>query len=112
MLSKNSNGDDQTFGPFPGGQGIRNFSFETDPLNPLVVYLGGDRQPAVPSSSGTSDWVARIFRANFGHRIGQQWEILVGNGANGSAPHADSRDIAFTASNHLYEANDVTTEGV
>lgn len=34
-----------TFGINPGGQGYIHFSNVTDPNNPKIVYVGGDRQP-------------------------------------------------------------------
>ena len=34
------------YGIHPGGQGFVHFSFEADPNNPDIIYIGGDRQPS------------------------------------------------------------------
>ena len=78
-------------GLHPGGQGVKNFSFVADPNHPNVVFVGGDRQPYSP-------YVARIFRGTFGAGANGStvWEEVVKEGANGTAPHADSRMMIFS----------------
>ena len=80
-------------GIHPGGQGFVHFSFEADPTNPDILYIGGDRQPSArggtnrnimpsryygpdiynsapntdatfPNSIGAMSYTARLFRGN------------------------------------------------
>src|SRR5262249_31340878 len=89
---------DHDAGLHPGHQGDTNFSMAADPSQPNIVYIGGDRQPAEGvNQAGLTKAVARLFRGDFtkpsGTGIGMRWEPLVGVGASGTAPHADSRDL-------------------
>jgi hypothetical protein len=83
------------------------FSIAADPNDPNTVYVGGSTD--------------RLFRGNTvvsatGSVPSPQWEPLThrvadaptleGGTANGSAPHADSRDITFDANRQLIEADD------
>ncbi|KAA1258967.1 Calx-beta domain protein [Rubripirellula obstinata] len=106
----------------PGGQGRIHFSIGIDPNDEDIVYIGGDRQEApFPNAIGATDFSASIFRGDIKIRRNPlvtpspQWDHLTddsnafdpnGGTANGSAPHADSRDIAFDANGNLLEVND------
>lgn len=118
-------------GPFgaprrPGGQGGIHSSIIVDPTNPNIIYIGGDRQDFAPGSFGNnfigaSNFTGRLFRGDA--RVtataaipSPQWAHLThrndvaatptGGTASSSAPHADSRDMAFDASGELIEADD------
>ena len=117
---------DQTHGPNPGGQAEHHFSMLADKTDPAVVYVGGDRQPVRDvdlnddgdtddpnerrNAAGLDDFVGRLFR---GDANGNAWEQIVGSGADpdgigplgGTAPHADSRAMAFIG-NDILEADD------
>ncbi|MCC7083810.1 MAG: hypothetical protein IT427_02255 [Pirellulales bacterium] len=72
-----------------GGSG---FNLLADPTNNQVVYLGG-------LGGGNN-----LFRYHSG---GPSWDLMVGAGAmNNTAPHADSRDMAFIGTNVLIETDD------
>jgi hypothetical protein len=181
------------YGIHPGGQGFVHFSFEADPINPDIIYIGGDRQPSsfggtnrnimpsryytpgasdtpntdatFPNSIGAETYSGRLFRGvvnpstntcawvhlthsqfiynessiqlfdasgnpqlrKFIYNDGIQLFDASGNPilrfptdpepdfpapegaggtANNSAPHADSRDMAFDASGNLIECDD------
>jgi hypothetical protein len=108
-----------------GHQGGIHLSIAADPANSQVVYVGGDRQPAqftggvesnsFPNSIGASDYSGRLFRGDASRPAGSQWVHLThsrtlgaagGGTAQGSAPHADSRDMAFAANGVLLESDD------
>jgi hypothetical protein len=111
-----------TVGIHPGGQGQKHFSLCADPTNPNIVYIGGDRQPqgfqdtgAFPNAVGANTYSARMFRGDASQPANSQWVHLthssatgpVGGGtANNSAPHADSRTMAFDAAGNLIEGDD------
>lgn len=106
----------------PGGQGSIHFSVAADPTDPNIVYVGGDRQPAgfqdltgFPNAIGARDFSGRLFRGNASQAAGSQWVHLThsntlgaagGGTASSSAPHADSRDMAFDAAGNLIEGDD------
>jgi len=129
-----------TLGIHPGGQGYVHFSFEADPINPDILYIGGDRQPSkfggtnrnvkpstyytpgasdtpntnttFPNSIGANKYTGRLFRGN---ALTNTWVHLThsntlgaagGGTANNSAPHADSRDMAFDAFGNLIQCDD------
>lgn len=80
------------YGIHPGGNGYVHFSFEADPINPDILYIGGDRQPSkfggtnrnvmpsiyytpgesdtpntdstFPNSIGAATYSGRLFRGN------------------------------------------------
>ena len=104
----------------PAGQGSIHFSIRADPGNANVVYVGGDRQP-FPSALGAFDFSGRLFRGDAsqtptGGAPSPQWDHLThtagaggmpwGGTANGSAPHADSREMVFDANGNLIEVDD------
>jgi Ca2+-binding RTX toxin-like protein len=79
-----------------GGQGLRNFSMVADPIDPTIVYVGGDRQ------GGLGPFVGNLF---MGSPTLNTWTSIVLLGANGTAPHADSRFMVFSG-NDILEADD------
>jgi hypothetical protein len=93
-----------------GGQGYLHFSIVADPVNANIVYVGGDRQPLEtnPNSIGATDFSGRLFRVNASRPRGSQAIALTHNPTtnNDSAPHADSRDMAFAADGSLIEVDD------
>ncbi len=94
-----------------GGQGGIHFSIAADPVNPNVVYVGGDRQPlefGSPNSIGATEFSGRLFRVDASRAPGNQFISLTHNPTttNNSAPHADSRDMAFAANGWLIEVDD------
>jgi len=109
-------GTDETgfVGIHPGGQGGLHMSLVADPTNPDVVYIGGDRQPlsnqdsgTFPNSIGAQSFSGRLFRGDASQPSGSQWQPLTHSGTAGnSAPHADSRDMAFDANGVLLQGDD------
>lgn len=105
-------------GIHPGGQGSLHLSMVADRNNPSVVYLGGDRQPerneftsgrcpCFPNSIGANTYSGRLFRIDASKPAGQQaTHITHSNTGSGSAPHADSRDMAMAVNGDLIEADD------
>jgi photosystem II stability/assembly factor-like uncharacterized protein len=114
-------------GAHAGGQGSIHLSIAADPLNDNIVYIGGDRQPAQfidgqetnpaiwPNSIGARDYSGRLFRGDASKSPGSQWTHLThssglgvpgGGTAHSSAPHADSRAMAFSPDGTLLEADD------
>src|SRR5260221_6776278 len=99
----------------PGGQGGLHLSLTADPSNANLVYVGGDRQPLItfPNSIGATDYTGRLFRVDAGAMPGFQSTPLTNcptattacNGSvstsSNSAPHADSRAMAFDANGNL-----------
>jgi hypothetical protein len=111
--TENVKGKSTFFGIHPGGQGGINLSLAADPTNPNIVYIGGDRQPGggfsepeFPNASGAKDFTGRHFIGNASESPASQWSAMEDNGANGTAPHADSRAMVFDASGSLLEADD------
>lgn len=115
----------------PGSQGAIHFSILADPTDPDVVYIGGDRQPrglndtgSWPNSIGASNFTGRLFRGHADIAAANdpniapspQWKHLthiqnaggmIGGGtASNSAPHADSRSMAFDALGNLIQSDD------
>jgi hypothetical protein len=91
----------------PGRQGQIHLSIAADPLNAQVAYIGGDRQDdpnmMFPNSIGANDFSGNLMRGDASQPAGSQWVHLThsntmgpagGGTASGSAPHADSRDLA------------------
>jgi hypothetical protein len=106
----------------PGGQGAVHFSIIADPTDANIVYVGGDRQPTsagdtggFPNSIGAMNFSGRLFRGNASLSPGSQWVHLThsstlgpagGGTTSSSAPHADSRDMAFDAGGDIIEVDD------
>lgn len=96
-----------------GGQGAIHFSILADRTNPNVVYLGGDRQPGpgdpgatFPNSIGARNYSGRHFRVDASRPRGSQATPMNANFANGTSPHADSRDMEFDANGNILEGDD------
>ncbi len=83
----------------PGGQGTVNTALVADPNNPNVVYLSGDRITASP-------FTGNVARLDASLALGLQNTFVVDAGANNTAPHADSRALAFDANGNLLESDD------
>ena len=80
-----------------GGQGNTHLSFVTDPRNANAIYIGGDRL-------GSGRNAGALWRGDFGGT--PVWGTVVDSGANGTAPHADSRDMEFDARGNIIEGDD------
>ncbi|HWN44966.1 MAG TPA: RTX toxin [Thermoanaerobaculia bacterium] len=113
-------------GIHPGGQGDFHLSLTADPTDANLVYIGGDRQPArneiedlgpriFPNSIGSTGFWGRLFRGDASQPAGSQWAHIThsnvlgaagGGTASGSAPHVDSREMAFDAAGNLIEGDD------
>jgi hypothetical protein len=86
----------------PGGQGNIHGALAADPTNANVVFISGDRQASpFPNATGCTSFSASVFRYT-----GTVWENVVCNGALGTSPHPDSRDMQFDADGNLLQAND------
>jgi len=99
----------------PGGQAGIHFSIGVDPTNANLVYVGGDRQVSINGPFGNTNWTGNLMRCDASAPSGSQAFHLThrndrgptgGGTANASAPHADSRDIAFDANGDLIETDD------
>jgi subtilisin-like proprotein convertase family protein len=114
-----------TNGLHPGGQGGLHFSIAADRSNTSLVYVGGDRQPdttaghgGFPNALGAYNYDGRLFRVDASRLSGTQATPLTHcttataacnntvSTSNNSAPHADSRAMAFDASGNLIEVDD------
>jgi hypothetical protein len=102
----------------PGGQGSIHLSIASDPLNANLVYVGGDRQDGsfpFPNGIGARDYSGCLVRGDASKPPAQRWVHLThsktlgpagGGTANGSAPHADSRDLDVAKNGVLIEGDD------
>jgi len=105
-------------GIHPGNQGSNNLSLAADATDANVVYIAGDRQPALtefttgicpcwPNSIGANTYSGRVFRVNASLAAGTQAvHITHTNTTGGSSPHADSRAMAIDANGDLLETDD------
>lgn len=112
-------------GIHPGAQASVHLSIVADPTDANIVYIAGDRQPlfnegsggptSFPNSLGAQDFSGRVFRGNASLPAASQWVHLThssslgapgGGTASGSAPHADSREMAFDPQGNLIETDD------
>jgi len=104
-----------------GAQGRIHFSITVDPTNENILYIGGDRQERPNNPIGDTTYGGAIFRgdASIARDPSQvpspQWDHLThdivafdpsGGTANGTAPHADSREMTFDANGNLIEVDD------
>ncbi len=115
------------FGIHPGGQCSIHLSLVPDPTDHDVVFIAGDRQPAgdegifaapFPNAVGATTYSGRLFRVDAGASPGSQATPISHCGpappaacggmrtASASAPHADSREMAFDANGDLIETDD------
>ena len=83
----------------PGGQGAVNTALVADPNDANVVYLSGDRITAGP-------FTGNVARLDASLPLASQNTFVIDAGANNTAPHADSRAMAFDANGNLLEADD------
>ncbi|GMU45088.1 MAG: hypothetical protein IT479_02450 [Xanthomonadales bacterium] len=83
----------------PGGQGSVNTSLAAHPSNNTLVFIGGDRITAYP-------FTGNVRRGDSSAASGSQFTAIMDAGGNNTAPHADSRDLAFDASGSLLESDD------
>src|SRR5206468_4156233 len=104
----------------PATQGLVHFSIVADPLQPNLVYVGGDGQPSQvnqPNFSGTLTRIGgRLFRGDafLPSGLQLQWTPIVGRFADpdglgplpGTAPHPDSRAMVFDKNGNILEADD------
>jgi hypothetical protein len=92
---------------FPGQQGDLHGALAADPFNPNVAFIAGDSQEQpFPNANGCRDFVANVFRLDIAQPAAARWQNVVCDGANGTAPHADARAMAFDANGDLLLAND------
>lgn len=104
-----------------GAQGRIHFSITTDPTNENILYIGGDRQDRPGNPIGDDVFGGAIFRGdasitrNPNVAPSPQWDHLThdivgfdpsAGTANGTAPHADSREMTFDANGDLIEVDD------
>ena len=89
---------------FPGGQGGIHGAIVADPANPNIVFIAGDRQNT-PFQNGCTQFSANAFQGDTS-LPGNSWTSVVCNGAHGSSPHADARDMVFDLNGNLLQAND------
>src|SRR5262245_2022598 len=118
-----SNGEIE--GLHPGGQGSIHLSIAVDRNDPNTVYVAGDRQDSpFPNFILASNFSGRLFRGDTrvaprgptGAPPSPQWKHMThansvqaipgGGTASGSAPHADSREMAIAANGDLIEVDD------
>jgi hypothetical protein len=115
-----SNGQNE--GLHPGQQGSIHLSIAVDRNDPNTVYVAGDRQDdPFPNFIGANNFSGRLFRgdtrvAPTGAVPSPQWKHLThsnsitqipgGGTANGSSPHADSREMTIAANGDLIEVDD------
>ncbi len=92
---------------FNGGQSDLHGSLLVDPVNPNIVYVGGDRQPSLNSKLGAVQWNGNLFRGVYNADLKTtSWESITNDfTGNKSAPHADSRFL-FLFGGKLYETDD------
>ncbi|MDP7020184.1 MAG: GEVED domain-containing protein, partial [Pirellulaceae bacterium] len=104
-----------------GGQGRTHFSIVVDPLDEKFLYIGGDRQDQF-DPIGDNTFSGATFRGDASITRdptvapSPQWDHLShtnsyaddldGGTANGTATHADSREMVFTADGVLVEVDD------
>ena len=102
-----------------GGQGRIHFSMAASLTDNNVVFLAGDRQPKTgpdgiegntddtfPNSIGANNFSGRVFVVDASKAVGTQATPITNNFANGTSPHADSRDMRFDANGNILESDD------
>lgn len=114
--------DGLVFGLNPGAQAGSNFAISVDPNNPNIIYVSGDRQALTvasetqdpidaarqkPSSLGAKEYTATVYKIVLQADGGSLFTPLTDNFAgNNSAPHADTRAMAFTVTGQLLLGTD------
>jgi hypothetical protein len=92
---------------FPGLQAKLHGAIAAHPTNPNVVFISGDRQVGpFPNVNGCTTFSANTFRGDASLLPANQWQNVVGNGANGTSPHADCRSLVFGANGDLLAGTD------
>ncbi len=96
-------------GTSANGQGEPNFSIGADPTDANTVYVAGDTNATqVDAALGSTDFTGRVFRCQTGVAT---CSPIVNNATDDhSAPHADTRAMAFVAS-HSSTGTAVTGAG-
>lgn len=124
-------GEEDELAQEAGGQSGTHLAIIADPTTPNIVYLSGDRQD-FPNIIGATDFSSNIWRGNInvartgtlpgtlpgptGAIPSPQWAhmghsnavaaIPGGGTAQGSAGHADSRNMVFDGNGNLVEVDD------
>jgi hypothetical protein len=83
----------------PGTQGSVNTALVAHPSNANLVFVSGDRITVGP-------FTGNVFRIDASAALGAQASSVVDAGANNTAPHADSRAMAFDSEGNLLETDD------
>ena len=83
----------------PGSQGVSNTAILADRVDPNIVYISGDRITSSP-------FTGNVVRGDFSAAAGSQFSLTMDAGGGGTAPHADSRDMAFDANGDLLQSDD------
>jgi len=98
----------------PGKQGQTHLSLVADPDDSNTVFIGGDRQPLThndgiqdgANSLGATVPGGNLFRFGPDNANNVSWQPVTFSGANGTAPHADSRDMVFNSNGDIVELDD------
>jgi hypothetical protein len=80
-----------TMAPVPAG-GLGEYSLLADRTNPNVIYVGG--------------YSNQVWRGDRSQPTQTQWVNLVGDNANNTTPHADSRILSFDSAGNILESCD------
>lgn len=99
---------------FPGKspQGSSQGAIVADKTNPNAVWMSGDRQPdqTEDGSNGTNQFPNTLgadgYWGNIWRNAAGTWENMAADGANGTAPHADSRAMLFNADGEIVHSCD------
>ncbi len=83
----------------PGFQGAVHFSITANPNDPNLVYIGGDRIDGPP-------FTGNLVRGDASQPLGSQFTPIMDANANGTTPHADSREMVFDANGNLIQTDD------
>src|SRR5262249_38109355 len=76
---------------FPGQQGIIHGAIAADPNDANVVFISGDTEfPPFPNAEGADRFSGNLWRGVYS-TAGTDWQNGIFDGAQGTAPHADSR---------------------
>jgi hypothetical protein len=92
---------------FPGLQARLHGAVAAHPTDPNVVFISGDRQAGpFPNVNGCATSSANAFRGDASLPPENRWQNVVGNGANGTSPHADCHTLVFGANGNLLAGTD------
>jgi hypothetical protein len=91
---------------FPGQQGIIHGAIAADPNDANVVFISGDTEfPPFPNAEGADRFSGNLWRGVYS-TASTAWQNGTFDGAQGTAPHADSRALAFDPSGNLLQGGD------